>query len=242
MNDSHTQPVAVEQADALLVADILELASNLKIAGNDLAAIRNGIWNEEPSDLGRLLTIAARHRLAERARLTTDRSLGAEAAISMVRDMLAGYDGQPNLMGDVYKILDATLAATPPVPAISEPQMVMWSGGAEAPSDYAEGKRVTWLSGRQWQPGDPAPSDWRYVTSYTRVPANSGEGEKLREAIRRALHCTPSISTAGYHEARIVYDCGDPWEILREALATPDAAPIGSVDADYSGYVEEGDA
>ena len=41
---------------------------------------------------------------------------------------------------------------------------------------------------------------------------------ELVAAISQALQCTPSISPAGYAEARIVYDCGDPWEILRAAL------------------------
>jgi len=63
-------------------------------------------------------------------------------------------------------------------------------------------------------------------------PATSQEGEVLREAITRALQCTPSISPAGYDEAKIIYDCGDPWEILREALAAwhmlPDAPEFPS--------------
>ena len=56
--------VSVTQADATFVADILELAETLELAGNDLASIRNGIWNDEPSDLGRLLRMAAKHRRA----------------------------------------------------------------------------------------------------------------------------------------------------------------------------------
>lgn len=56
--------VSVTQADATFVADILELAETLELAGNDVASVRNGIWNDEPSDLGRLLRMAAKHRLA----------------------------------------------------------------------------------------------------------------------------------------------------------------------------------
>lgn len=41
----------------------------------------------------------------------------------------------------------------------------------------------------------------------------------LREAIECALKCTPTIRyLAAVPSATIVYDCGDPWEILREAL------------------------
>jgi hypothetical protein len=64
------QAVPVAGEDAQCVADILELAETLRVAGNDVAAIRNGIWNDEPNDLGRLLSIAARHRLAALSRLT----------------------------------------------------------------------------------------------------------------------------------------------------------------------------
>lgn len=46
--------------------------------------------------------------------------------------------------------------------------------------------------------------------------------EKLREAIKAALCCTPSILYADDFEetgdASIIYDCGDPWAILRAAL------------------------
>lgn len=39
---------------------------------------------------------------------------------------------------------------------------------------------------------------------------HAGEVERLREAIEMALTCTP--------QGDVVYDCGDPWAILRDAL------------------------
>lgn len=39
---------------------------------------------------------------------------------------------------------------------------------------------------------------------------------KVREAIRQALQCTPTINP---YRGVIEYDCGDPWAILRETLA-----------------------
>ncbi|MBD99761.1 MAG: hypothetical protein CMO34_07980 [Verrucomicrobia bacterium] len=39
----------------------------------------------------------------------------------------------------------------------------------------------------------------------------------LQEAINMALACTPVIKE-NYGHPVIVYDCGDPWEILRQAL------------------------
>lgn len=46
---------------------------------------------------------------------------------------------------------------------------------------------------------------------------------RLREAIELALNCTPLIAIAGVRlnqpVHKIVYDCGDPWEILRAALS-----------------------
>ena len=59
--------VTVTQADAELVADILELADTLVLGGNDIAGIRQGLWNEEPNDLGRLLRRAAKARIAHSA-------------------------------------------------------------------------------------------------------------------------------------------------------------------------------
>lgn len=64
MTLTNDAPVTVEQCDQTLVAEILEAAETMQIAGNDIAAIRNGFWNEDESDLGFLLQIAARHRLA----------------------------------------------------------------------------------------------------------------------------------------------------------------------------------
>lgn len=42
----------------------------------------------------------------------------------------------------------------------------------------------------------------------------------MREAIQDALHCTPMVRLDPADcEHRIVYDCGDPWKILRTAAA-----------------------
>lgn len=56
--------VSVTQEDATFVADILEIAETLNFDGNDVVGIRNGLWNDEPNDLGRLLRMAAKYRLA----------------------------------------------------------------------------------------------------------------------------------------------------------------------------------
>jgi hypothetical protein len=51
------------------------------------------------------------------------------------------------------------------------------------------------------------------------------EVARLREGIERALCCTPSIQSerSQFHGIgdthKIVYDCGNPWEILRSALS-----------------------
>jgi hypothetical protein len=61
--------------------------------------------------------------------------------------------------------------------------------------------------------------DWDIIAYSAALPDPTHTREaELREATERALLCTPSISPAGYDEARIIYDCGDPWEILRAAL------------------------
>lgn len=46
----------------------------------------------------------------------------------------------------------------------------------------------------------------------------------LEAGIEQALNCTPSIKVSGVTKGvtrhRIVYDCGDPWDILRALLNT----------------------
>lgn len=70
------------------------------------------------------------------------------------------------------------------------------------------------------------------------VAAANDEGVvRLRTAIERALQCTPSILPAGYQEAHIVYDCGDPWEILREALTTVEKADDEGVQKAVAGVL-----
>lgn len=64
----------------------------------------------------------------------------------------------------------------------------------------------------------------RHRLAALRTDATQTREAELVAAITRALECTPSISLPGYLEARIVYDCGDPWEILRAALNARDGA------------------
>lgn len=69
-----------------------------------------------------------------------------------------------------------------------------------------------------------------FTASMTDNYASYGEAAdvitELRCAIRDALKCTPSIKISGISKGvtqyRIVYDCGDPWEILRAALTSDD--------------------
>lgn len=44
------------------------------------------------------------------------------------------------------------------------------------------------------------------------------EIERLREAIRLALRCTPFIAVDDDGVPSIRHDCGDPWDILIKAL------------------------
>jgi len=93
------------------------------------------------------------------------------------------------------------------------------------------------------------------------VPATSGEGEKLREAVSTALAThdkaisvcpdskldankdCPKCGAASNEGCRITALADAAFvHNARAALATPGAAPIGSDDADYSGYVDAGDA
>lgn len=71
-------------------------------------------------------------------------------------------------------------------------------------------------------------SHWYYEdagenTSYTSeapleaadlIETQAREIERLRVAISAALRCTPQA-----RHGAIIYDCGDPWEILTAALA-----------------------
>jgi hypothetical protein len=54
------------------------------------------------------------------------------------------------------------------------------------------------------------------------------EVKRLREAVDCALKCTPSIAySMSAPKGQIVYDCGDPWEILRRALNPKEGNPDG---------------
>lgn len=67
-----------------------------------------------------------------------------------------------------------------------------------------------------------------YVPSAVRACMDDAakEIERLRGAIECALRCTPhilySLDFDETGDASIVYDCGDPWEILRNALRESD--------------------
>ena len=62
-----------------------------------------------------------------------------------------------------------------------------------------------------------------HFASLAATPTPPPLSEDLREAIRQALQCTPHIRIKGGNHGQpvhiIEYDCGDPWEILRAALA-----------------------
>ena len=45
------------------------------------------------------------------------------------------------------------------------------------------------------------------------IETQARENERLREAISAALRCAPQA-----RHGAIIYDCGDPWEILTAAL------------------------
>lgn len=58
-------PIEVIQADRDAAADLAEWLQGItNIGGNDVAAIRNGIWDQDGDDLGPLVQAFARHRLA----------------------------------------------------------------------------------------------------------------------------------------------------------------------------------
>jgi hypothetical protein len=63
--------------------------------------------------------------------------------------------------------------------------------------------------------------EW-FTGSMTQLyPIYTTKGMKiLSDAIESALKCTPSVSTGndGFDEPHIIYDCGNPWEILQNAL------------------------
>lgn len=50
------------------------------------------------------------------------------------------------------------------------------------------------------------------------IEVQRDEIERLREAIRLALRCTPFIAVDDDGVPTIQHDCGDPWDILIKAL------------------------
>jgi hypothetical protein len=53
-----------------------------------------------------------------------------------------------------------------------------------------------------------------------RIKALEAEVARLRHHMRCALMCTPSV-----RGGEIIYDCGDPWEVLRSGLGPPAPSP-----------------
>jgi hypothetical protein len=155
-------------------------------------------------------------------------------------------------LDDAIRIVEA-LAATPPVPAISG----VWRSMSTAPKD---GTRImlwlgqpwscaefghwyepwsNWQTDRHFAPleteeysgiGAEVPIAWQpEPCALDPVPTISGEGEKLREALIEARELILELS----HARGCEYEGTDEDMIgfIDAALATPDAAPIGSADA-----------
>ena len=57
----------------------------------------------------------------------------------------------------------------------------------------------------------------RVIDAKIRAETAERKLKAAREAISMALRCTPSV-----RDGEIIYDCGDPWQILRAALALID--------------------
>lgn len=65
VSDEARELVPVTQEDRDAAANLAEwLQSMTNIGGNDIAAIRNGFWDQDTDDLGPLVQAFARHRLA----------------------------------------------------------------------------------------------------------------------------------------------------------------------------------
>jgi hypothetical protein len=255
MNDFHTQPVVIEQQDTDAALEMLGFA---------FRNAKTGVLKDvELRDIA--LSFAE-----QRARLTTDRSLGAEARDTLEAIVAATtvgkrgscvtrskYGSYPSAL---YHRAVAVLAATPPVLANSE-QVPMTFNDASSQDRRLAGLVALFRQSpgatlfRIHHPEQAAADIFERLLS---VPANSGEGEKYRhvkrgtvyEVVGRASLQNANCATLSEAACMVIYrgDDGNLW--AREesefmdgrfaALATPDAAPIGSDDADYSGYVEEG--
>jgi hypothetical protein len=210
MTDTQTpQPVAVERG-----ADVGDNArrddirrSIIRQLGGDHYADRIIL---QPTDWDIVL-----EALAECARLTTDRSVGVELSLSetdTVEDV-ARYWHQEALKAR------AMLAATPPVPATSEPV-------DDLPTDR-HGHTVLDRMRDHAENGTMPPEfreDLRALLALA-VPATSGEGEKLREAFKRVERLVERVFTPN---ESVFYGSKGNWrtdlDAIAAALATPDAA------------------
>jgi len=239
MTDTQTpQPVAVEQAEAI--------AKN--VAERCHGSRKPGSSPQRYAIIYQAARLGAIDALAERARLTTDRLVGVEA-----RDVLAAivaattvgkrgscatrskYGSYPSTL---YHRAVAALAATPPVPATSgEGEKMRELIGAVQSAPVTDPRGTQCGVCKSWFGATSAGYCATCIRSF-KVPnyPPSGEGGgKLREAVVGAG------KNAERRGGSVVIH-GSDWLAIVAALATPDAAPIGSDDADYSGYVEEGDA
>lgn len=70
-------------------------------------------------------------------------------------------------------------------------------------------------SGRIGQPGYPSQAK---IEAEHKITHLTRQLEIAREAMQDALKCTPFIHAG----SEIRYDCGDPWELLRQALSQLD--------------------
>lgn len=231
------QPVAVEQG--------VELRAAIEIAKTRAWDVYGVKWHylEEVSRFE--LVFAA---LAERARLTTDRSVGVEAIdfLDLTTTAMYEHDGRLNDTKLARRIADdikaAVLAATTSVPAISEAVQeatvplytfdeawdeLVNKDDRTSPEEYPEFCLISHDELRA------------YMEARELAPTISGEGEKLREAYRRGQEDMQARA------AKVCDERGaeeqEAWGLNRAAqnyyrarnavrdlpiLATPDAAPI----------------
>jgi hypothetical protein len=78
-------------------------------------------------------------------------------------------------------------------------------------------------SSKDWHETHMSVSDARAAASAIRQLMM--ERDEAREVMLCALKCTPSVVVPSDGGPRIVYDCGDPWELLRAFLAKHPPTP-----------------
>ncbi len=179
MNDP--QPVAVEPQDTDAAIKMLEFAFR--------NASTRTLRDVDLHDIA-LCFAEQRHRLAERARLTTDRTVGVVPRHVMERVQ--------HVLSVVANYSDAV------------------ANGGEYAGQH--------LANLQAMNGDVIADDARVLAATPPVPATSGEGEKLREALGEAREIILEL----FHSRGCEYEGTDEDMVgfIDAALATPDAAPI----------------